>query len=74
MPAANWSRDGNDNPHEANLLRLDCSKARMVLGWQPVWNSSITLDKLTLWYKAYFAGQNMLELSQQQINQYMKDL
>jgi len=55
-------------------LRLDCSKARMVLGWQPVWNSSITLDKLTLWYKAYFAGQNMLELSQRQINQYMKDL
>lgn len=71
--AASWSRDGSDNPHEANLLRLDCSKARMVLGWQPVWNSSITLDKLTLWYKAYFAGQNMLELSQHQINQYMKD-
>ena len=70
---ASWIRDGNENPHEANLLRLDCSKARTVLGWQPVWNSSITLDKLTLWYKAYFAGQNMLELSQQQINQYMKD-
>jgi len=71
---ASWVRDGNDNPHEANLLRLDCSKARMVLGWIPVWNSEITLEQLTIWYKAYFEKQNMLELSRTQINQYMKDL
>ncbi|MBX9867968.1 MAG: CDP-glucose 4,6-dehydratase [Burkholderiales bacterium] len=70
---ATWTHDQQEHPHEANLLRLDCSKARMLLNWQPVWNSQITLTKLTLWYKAYFAKQDMLALSKQQINDYMKD-
>ena len=72
--SANWVKDTNEHPHEANLLRLDCSKARMILGWNPIWNSEITLNKLTVWYKAYFEQQDMLKLSQQQIKEYMKDL
>lgn len=71
--SATWTHDQQEHPHEANLLRLDCSKARMLLNWQPVWNSQITLTKLTLWYKAYFAKQDVLALSKQQINDYMKD-
>lgn len=71
--SATWTHDQQEHPHEANLLRLDCSKARMLLNWQPVWNSQTTLIKLTLWYKAYFAEQDMLALSKQQINDYMKD-
>ena len=70
---ATWTHDQQEHPHEANLLRLDCSKARMLLNWHPVWDSQATLTKLTLWYKAYFAEQNMLDLSKQQINDYMKD-
>ncbi|MEN9945696.1 MAG: CDP-glucose 4,6-dehydratase [Pseudomonadota bacterium] len=71
---ANWSRDTELNhPHEAKLLRLDCSKARSLLGWKPIWNSSKSLEQLTTWYKAYFKQQNMLELTRTQINQYMKD-
>jgi len=33
-----------------------------------------TLNKLTLWYKAYFSQNNMLELTRQQIDEYMKEL
>lgn len=67
-----WTSDSGDHPHEANLLRLDCSKAKMLLGWSPRWNSEITLNKLTLWYRAYFAKENMLELTIKQINDYME--
>jgi CDP-glucose 4,6-dehydratase len=70
----NWTKNNSEHPHEANLLRLDCSKARMILGWHPVWNSETTLNKLTLWYKAYFSQNNMLELTRQQIDEYMKEL
>ncbi len=70
---ASWTKDSIEHPHEANLLRLDCSKARMLLNWQPVWNSAITLEKLTLWYKAYFENKNMLEITKEQIIEYMKD-
>lgn len=71
---ASWVKDSNDHPHEANLLRLDCSKARMLLGWNPVWNSEVTLNKLIAWYKKYFENKNMLEITQQQIKEYMKDV
>lgn len=71
---ARWVKDNDDHPHEANLLRLDCSKARLLLGWQPVWDSHVTLNKLTIWYKKYFENKNMLEISQQQIKEYMEDM
>lgn len=68
-----WEQDKNMNYHEAELLRLDCSKARMQLNWQPRWGIDTTLAQLTKWYKAYFAkNQDMLELSKDQINDYMK--
>lgn len=69
---ASWESDTRQHPHEANLLRLDCSKAKMLLGWEPTWNSEITLNKLTLWYKAFFAQEDMLELTRKQINDYME--
>lgn len=70
---AKWVKDNQQHPHEANLLRLDCSKARIILNWNPIWNSEITLYKLTSWYKAYFNHADMLKLSNLQIQEYMKD-
>ena len=70
---ATWVKDEQIHPHEANLLRLDCSKAKMLLNWTPVWNSRTTLEQLTIWYKAYFDKSYMLELTKQQILKYMKE-
>ena len=73
---ASWVKDHDiTHPHEANLLRLDCSKARTILDWQPLWNSDTTLSKLITWYKAHAQKQSMeqvLDLTQQQITEYMK--
>jgi len=41
-------------PHEANLLKLDCTKAHILLKWKDVWDSNITVDKTVKWYKAYY--------------------
>jgi len=40
--------------HEANLLKLDCSKAHILLKWQNVWDSKTTFEKTVKWYKAYY--------------------
>lgn len=40
--------------HEANLLKLDCSKAHIKLKWTDVWSSQKTFEKTVLWYKAYY--------------------
>jgi CDP-glucose 4,6-dehydratase len=53
-------KSDNDQPHEAGLLRLDCSKANIVLNWQPVWDAGQALKKTTLWYKNYYTDNNIL--------------
>lgn len=44
----------SDQPHEAGMLRLDCSKARMKLRWTPVWNGRAAVEKTVLWYRAFY--------------------
>ncbi|MFZ2889328.1 CDP-glucose 4,6-dehydratase [Sulfuricurvum sp.] len=40
--------------HEANLLKLDCSKAHIRLKWKDVWDSETTFEKTVLWYKNFY--------------------
>lgn len=40
--------------HEANLLKLDCSKAHMLLKWKDVWDSETTFMKTVKWYKSFY--------------------
>ncbi len=42
-----------DAPHEATLLRLDCSKARSELGWHGVWTPEETFRYTAQWYKSF---------------------
>ncbi len=42
-----------DQPNEAGLLRLDCSKARTKLQWSPVWDVKTAIAKTTQWYRAF---------------------
>lgn len=56
---ARWDRDGSVHPHEANYLKLDISKARMRLGWQPQWSLSETLDSIVAWHRAWMSDADM---------------
>lgn len=57
--------------HEANLLRLDTSKAKSRLGWKPAWNAKRAVEETVQWYKAFAAGGNMKEFTEFQIKHYM---
>ncbi|MBN6046137.1 CDP-glucose 4,6-dehydratase [Citrobacter sp. ku-bf4] len=69
---AAWQLDGDEHPHEAHYLKLDCSKARMRLNWQPRWNLVETLNRIVKWHKSWTAGANMFELTRSEISDYMK--
>ena len=57
------NRDPNQL-HEANLLKLDCSKAHILLNWNDVWDSETTFEKTVMWYKSYYeSNKNILTLS-----------
>ncbi|AXX92903.1 CDP-glucose 4,6-dehydratase [Malaciobacter molluscorum LMG 25693] len=53
------NKDTN-NLHEANLLKLDCSKAHISLKWNDVWNSEKTFEKTVLWYKSFYENDYLL--------------
>lgn len=72
--AARWTRDQSVHPHEANYLKLDCSKARAVLGWKPLWDIGRTLDEIVSWYKAFAAEEDMAAVTRQQIGSYCDTL
>jgi CDP-glucose 4,6-dehydratase len=68
---ARWEKEGCEQPHEANLLKLDCSKAKMKLGWTPTWTLEIAIQKTIEWQKACFKSKNMREVSIKQIQDFI---
>jgi CDP-glucose 4,6-dehydratase len=56
---ADWTYDDSSQPHEANYLKLDISKARAGLHWQPRWSLDRALDSIVAWQQAWLAGADM---------------
>jgi len=71
---ASWELDGAAHPHEARYLKLDCSKAKAVIGWRPVWDLERSLDQILAWQRALHADRDMGALCRQQISEYLDDV
>jgi CDP-glucose 4,6-dehydratase len=56
---AGWQLDAGSHPHEARYLKLDISKARAGLGWQPRWMLEDALGRIVAWHKAWRGGGDM---------------
>ena len=71
---AKWERDGRSHPHEAHYLKLDCSKARELLGWKPVLNLPAALSGTVDWYRAHSRNSNdsayIRYITEQEIGRY----
>lgn len=64
---ARWQNVSNEGPHEANFLKLDCSKAKVKLDWSPKWNVGTAIQKTVEWSKCYYNGANIVDCTKQQI-------
>ncbi len=69
-PNANWQIDKQPQLHEATYLKLDSSKARTQLGWQPRWNLETALEKIMRWHQHWRNNGDMHQFSLQQIAEY----
>jgi len=69
---ASWLLDQGEHPHEAHYLKLDCSKARMRLNWQPRWKLDIALQHIIAWHRAHGEGRDMRDVTFKQIETYLK--
>ena len=70
---ASFRVDMGNHLHEATYLKLDCSKAKTLLGWQPCWNLTQTLDSIIAWTRAYKSGTDMHTICLEQITEYQKN-
>ncbi|GMO69991.1 MAG: CDP-glucose 4,6-dehydratase [Treponemataceae bacterium] len=62
-----WTSQGDGGPHEANYLKLDCSKARNVLGWKPQWDIKTAVEKTVEFSKSDIDAKRFVE---KQIQEY----
>lgn len=69
---ASWKNVSDGGPHEANFLKLDCSKARKVLGWKPLWNVETAMEKIIEWNRIYLSGADVSGCMDMQINEYLE--
>lgn len=67
---ASWELDAGEHPHEATYLKLDCSKAHMQLGWQPLTTLETALSWIVEWYRSHRSGQDLHALTLEQISRF----
>ena len=65
-----WENKFVGGPHEANFLKLDCSKLKATFGWKPHWNVETAIEKTVEWSKCYLAKGNIQECMDKQIEDF----
>lgn len=67
---AGWKNVSDAGPHEANFLKLDCSKLKQTFGWRPVWDVEKAMEKIVEWTIAYREGKDLYECMRGQIEEF----
>ena len=65
-----WSKQPGEHPHEAKNLKLDISKAKKLLKWNPSWSISEALSYVIGWHKAFLENEDMQLKTLEQIKEY----
>ncbi len=66
-----WECVNNEGPHEANFLKLDCSKVQSLFSWEPKWDIEVSMEKVVEWYSAWKKGADISRIMAEQIKEYM---
>lgn len=68
-----WVNKYDGGPHEANFLKLDCSRLRTTFGWKPHWDLETAIEKVIEWSKVWIAGEDVRFVMDKQIEEFLKD-
>ena len=66
-----WINRYDGGPHEANFLKLDCSKLKSTYGWQPRWDLDIAIAKVVEWTKCWNSGGDVRACMDKQIEEFL---
>lgn len=68
-----WKSVCENGPHEANFLKLDCSKLKTVFGWAPRWDLRQAVKMVAEWSKCYLNGSDVIACMTEQINDFLSN-
>lgn len=67
-----WINRYDGGPHEANFLKLDCSKLKTVFGWSPCWNLGDAIKYTVEWTKTLRDGKDIEVCMDSQIDAFIE--
>ena len=67
-----WINEYDGGPHEANFLKLDCSKLKATFGWKPRWNIEKAVEKVVAWNKCWILNGDIRKQMDQEISEFME--
>ncbi len=59
-------------PHEANFLKLDCSKLKSVFDWRPRWHIGEAIEKTVEWTRVWLSGGDIPAEMDREIREYVE--
>lgn len=68
-----WIDKFDGGPHEANFLKLDCSKLKSTFGWKPHWNLDTAIEMTVEWTKCWLSGGNIRECMDKEIEKFLSE-
>ena len=69
-----WINRYDGGPHEANFLKLDCSKIKTTFGWLPHWDLDTAIAKVVEWTKCWNSGGDVRKCMDTQIEDFLGGL
>ena len=66
-----WVNSNDGGPHEANFLKLDCSKLKATFNWHPHWNLDIAIEKVVEWSKCWMSAGDVCAIMDKQIDEFL---
>ena len=71
---AEWENVSEENaPHEANFLKLDCSKIKATFGWNARWHIQECINKTCEFSKVWLSGGNVAQEMDKEIKEFLED-
>ena len=67
-----WINKYDGGPHEANFLKLDCSKLKATFNWAPRWNLETAIEKVIEWSKCWVEKQDVRACMDKQIEEFIR--
>lgn len=69
-----WRNVYDGGPHEANLLKLDCSKIKNTFGWRNVWNVEEAMSRIIKWHICYQNSSDIISETNNQIYDFLENI